>query len=83
MTFHIDATASADVTATTNAGAILQTFWSEGFVGGVPDVQDPSGQVVVTDGEVLEMPQGAFPRLRGYFVCPSTDAVYVLLQDRS
>lgn len=35
------------------------------------------------DGEVLEMPQGAFPRLKGYFVCPSTDAVYVLLQDRS
>jgi hypothetical protein len=83
VTFHIDATKAADVTATTNAGATLKTFWSEGFVGGVSDVQDPSGQVVVTDGEVLDIPQGAFPRLKGYFVCPSAAALYVLLQDPS
>jgi hypothetical protein len=83
VTFHIDAAKTADVTATTNAGATLKTFWSEGFVGGVSDVQDPSGQVVVTDGEMLDIPQGAFPRLKGYFVCPSADALYVLLQDPS
>lgn len=83
VTFHIDATVSPDVTATTNGGATLKTFWSEGFVGGVSDVQDPSGQVVVMDGDVLDMPQGAFPRLKGYFVCPSADALYVLLQDPS
>ena len=83
VTFHIDASAAADVTARTNAGATLKTFWSVGFVGGTTDVKDPSGQVVVKDGEVLEMPQGAFPRLKGYFVCPSADAVYVLLQDPS
>ena len=83
VTFHIDASAGDDVTATTNAGATLKTFWSVGFVGGATDVQDPSGQVVVKDGEVLDIPQGAFPRLKGYFVCPSRDAVYVLLQDPS
>ena len=83
VTFHIDASAADDVTATTNAGATLKTFWSVGFVGGATDVRDPSGQVVVKDAEVLEMPQGAFPRLKGYFVCPSPDALYVLLQDPS
>ena len=83
VTFHIDATKAADVTATTNAGATLKTFWWEGFVGGATDVQDPSVQVVAKDGEVLEIPQGAFPRLKGYFVCPSADALYVLLQDPS
>lgn len=83
VTFHIDASVSDDVTATTNAGATLETFWSAGFVGGATDVQDPSGQVVVKDAEVLDMPQGAFPRLKGYFVCPSRNALYVLLQDPS
>jgi hypothetical protein len=61
----------------------LKTFWSDGFIGGASDVTDSSGQVVVRDGEVLEMPQGAFPRLKGYFVCPSRDALYVLSQDPS
>jgi hypothetical protein len=83
VTFHIDPTAAEAVTATTNAGATLKTFWSPGFVGGAADVQDPNGQVVVKDGDVLEIPGDAFPRLKGYFVCPSPDALYVLLQDPS
>jgi hypothetical protein len=83
-TFHIDAEAADPVTALTNEGASLKTFWSAGFVGGSADdpvVRDPGGQVVASDGDVLDIPQGAFPRLKGYFVCPSLDALYILLQD--
>lgn len=83
VTFKIDPGAADPVTATTDGGATLKTFWSVGFVGGAADVQDPNGQVVAKDGDVLEIPQDAFPRLKGYFVCPSADALYVLLQDPS
>jgi hypothetical protein len=86
VTFHIDAAAADPVTATTDQGISLRTFWSAGFVGGAADdpvVRDPGGQVVAADGDVLDIPQGAYPRLKGYFVCPSTDALYVLLQDPS
>jgi hypothetical protein len=38
---------------------------------------------VAKDGDELDVPEGAFPRLKGYFVCPSQDALYVLLQDPS
>ena len=80
----IEPAAADSVTAVTDLGATLRTFWSLGFVGGPPDdpvVRDPAGQVVATDGERLEIPEGAWPRLHGYFVCPSTNALYVLLED--
>ena len=83
VTFKIDPAAADPVTATTDGGATLKTFWSVGFVGAAADVQDPSGQVVAKDGDVLEIPGDAFPRLKGYFVCPSSEALYVLLQDPS
>jgi hypothetical protein len=83
VTFKIDPAAADPVTATTDQGTSLKTFWSVGFVGGAADVQDPSGQVVAKDGDVLDIPEGAFPRLKGYFVCPSADALYVLLADPS
>ena len=83
VTFKVDPAAADPVTATTDGGATLKTFWSVGFVGGAADVQDPNGQVVAKDGDVLEIPQDAFPRLKGYFVCPSSEALYVLLQDPS
>ncbi|HSL76284.1 MAG TPA: hypothetical protein VK867_05025 [Candidatus Limnocylindrales bacterium] len=83
VTFKIDPAAADPVTATTDQGTTLRTYWSAGFVGGAADVRDPNGQVVAKDGDVLDIPEGAFPRLTGYFVCPSPDALYVLLQDPS
>jgi hypothetical protein len=86
VTFKIDPAAADAVTAVTDQGGSLRTFWSVGFVGGSSGdavVRDPDGQVVATDGEVLAVPEGAWPRLHGYFVCPSPDALYVLLQDPS
>jgi len=84
VTFRIDPTAVEQVTAVTNTGASLRTFWSAGFRGGSADekvVRDPSGAIVAADGEVLGIPQDAWPRLHGYFVCPSPEALYVLIQD--
>ncbi len=83
-TFRIDPAAADPVTAITDQGASLQTFWASGFEGGSagdPVVRDPDGQVVAADGEVLTIPVGAFPILHGHWVCPSEDALYVFLPD--
>jgi hypothetical protein len=40
-----------------------------------------AGEVVVTAGEVLVISRDDWPRLHGYFVCPSLDALYGLLSD--
>jgi hypothetical protein len=88
VTFHVDPGAADPVTAATDTGATLKTYWSPGFTltsvqdaASAPVVQDPNGQVVAHEGEELAIPEATLPRLHGYFVCPSTDAVYVLLQD--
>ena len=84
VTFRIDATAPEQVVALADTGATLSTFWSAAFVGGSSGeslVRDPAGSVVVRDGEVLRIPDGSWPRLAGYFVCPSSNALYVLFVD--
>ena len=81
---RFDPDAADQVTADSDDGAPLQTFWSAGFVGGPvgdPSVLDPDGNVVARDGEEVVIPDGQWPRLHGYFVCPSPDAIYVLLTD--
>jgi hypothetical protein len=86
VTFRIDPTAAEQVTAVTNLGGRLLTYWAAGFRGGTaadPVVWDPAGNVVARDGEQLAIPVGAWPRLHGHFVCPSTDALYVLDKDPS
>src|SRR5919108_1618122 len=70
VTFEIDPAATDPVTAVSDQGTTLKTFWSVGFVGGPADdpvVRDPGGQVVAKDGDVLQIPEAAFPRLQGYF----------------
>ena len=84
VTFHIDPAAVDQVTALADTGTVLQTFWAAGFTGGTAadkNVLDPAGAVVVSDGDMLAIPQAAFPRLQGYFVCPSPDALYILAAD--
>ncbi len=86
VTFRIDPAAAEQVAAVTDTGRILRTFWSAGFRGGPAAervVVDPAGAVVAVDGEVLAIPRDAWPRLHGYFVCPSPDALYVLTPDPS
>jgi hypothetical protein len=84
VTFQIDAAAEEQVTALANTSTVLHTFWSAGFRGGPAadkTVLDPTGAVVATNGDKLAIPEGAFPRLKGYFVCPSPDALYILETD--
>jgi hypothetical protein len=86
MTFHIDPTATEQVSTVTDTGVTLATYWAAGFQPGADTervVRDPAGQVVVTDGEVLQVPAAAYPRLHGYFVCLAPDKLYVLLTEPS
>jgi hypothetical protein len=86
VTFRIDPTAAEQVSAVADTGKQLFVYWAAGFQPGTATdrvVRDPSGQVVVSDGEVLSIPQGDWPRLRGHFVCPAPNALYVLLVDPS
>jgi len=86
--FQIDGTAADPVTALADDGTILQTYWSPGFSLGLATdataswlVRDPSGQVVVGQGEILDIPAGAPPRLHGHRVCATAHAMYILLKD--
>ena len=83
VTFKVDPAAADPVTALADTGRVLRTFWAAGFIAGGPNkvVLDQFGAVVVTDGDKLAIPEGAFPRLQGYFVCPSPDALYILAAD--
>jgi hypothetical protein len=84
VTFRIDPAETEQVAALADTGTALRTFWSAGFQGGSATdkvVRDAAGAVVATDGETLAIPAGAFPRLHGYFVCPSPDALYILSED--
>jgi hypothetical protein len=86
MTFDIDPDAMDHVTAETDTGVTLKTYWSAGFQPGTSAdlvVRDPTGAVVVNNGGVLQVPPGAYPRLHGYFVCLAPDKLYVLLTDPS
>jgi hypothetical protein len=84
VTFQFDPGSTTQVTALANTGLVVRTFWSAGFRGGTADnkvVFDPTGAVVVSEGDKLAIPEGAFPRLKGYFVCPAPEALYILAAD--
>jgi len=84
MTFRIDPNAAEQVVAVTETNGQLLTYWSTGFrqaPTGERAIVDATGKVVVTDGQVLEKPAAANPRLAGYFVCLATNAIYVLATD--
>jgi hypothetical protein len=84
MTFRLDPDAAEPVSAITDTNVQLRTNWSAGFKqapGGQRAIVDPAGQVVVTDGQTLDVPQAGYPRLAGYFVCLGPSEIYVLLQE--
>lgn len=81
VTFRLDPAATEPVVAVTDGGAILRTFWSEGFAARDGRIVDAAGVVVIADGDTLAIPAAAWPRLGGYFVCPGPDALHVLIED--
>jgi hypothetical protein len=82
VTFRIDPTATEHVFAVSNTGIALVTEWAAGFEGGTtldPVVRDAEGQVVLEDGDVLNLPAGTMPRLAGYPVCLTPTTLTVML----
>jgi hypothetical protein len=84
LTFRIDPHAQEQVAAETDTGVSLATYWSAGFRPGTDrelNVRDSNGEVVVADGDLLQVPAAGYPRLQGYFVCLAPDKIYVLATD--
>jgi hypothetical protein len=82
LTFRIDPAAAEQVSAVSDTGVELQTFWVPGFEpGSVTErvVRDHDGQVVARDGEVLDVPPTAAPELHGYPVCLTPTTLHVML----
>ena len=78
VTFHIDPAAAEQVSAVTDTGVALVTYWPAGFKAGTAAervVRDAAGNVVASDGEVLQAGQN----LHGYGVCLSTSKLHVML----
>ena len=78
VTFHIEPAAAEQVSALTDSGVSLVTYWPAGFKAGTAAervVRDPAGNVVASDGQVLRAGQN----LRGYGVCLSTSKLHVML----
>jgi hypothetical protein len=83
-TIRIDAASDPDVWAGTDTGKKLAVKWTDGFTatdGGAPVINGPNGEEVARDGTVITVPEGANPRLAGYFVCLAPDSLYVLETD--
>ena len=59
----------------------LKTYWAPDFHGDTrfdPVVLDAHGVIVAREGTRIDVPDATWPNLGGYFVCPSSDAIYVL-----
>jgi hypothetical protein len=81
LTFHVDHEAAEPVWAESDTGTMLTTYWSSGFQVGDPaerQVLAPSGDVFVTDGEVVEVPQGANLYIDEFLLCLQPDKLYVV-----
>ena len=80
VTFFIDPTARPNVWAVTDKGDRLAVKWDASFVGGPvadPSVMDKAGAIVAQNGDVLQIPQGAWPNLHGHFACPGEASLWV------
>jgi hypothetical protein len=80
LTFRIDPMAADHVTAQSDTGVNLTVEWVPGFEGGAQGLRvvlGPDGQVLIEDGETIELPSGSNPELHGYPLCvtPTTVAV--------
>jgi hypothetical protein len=83
LTFRVDPAAANHVTAESDTGVALVVEWVPGFEGGTADervVRDPEGQVVLRDGETVEVPSAANPELHGHPLCLTPTSVSVMLE---
>jgi hypothetical protein len=81
VTFHVDPAASPQIWADANTGVSLTVRWDSSFEAGTgaePTVIDASGAVVLEDGDTLDVPAGAYPELKGHFVCTGPTGLIIL-----
>ena len=81
VTFHIDPSADPQIWAVTDTGSSLLVRWDSTFepgTGAEPTVVDAEGETVLSEGDTLDIPEGAFPELEGHFVCTGTTELIVL-----
>jgi hypothetical protein len=81
VTFHIDPSADPQIWAVTDTGGSLGVRWDSTFEAGTgaePTVIDADGETVISDGDTLDIPEGAFPELKGHFVCPGPTELSIL-----
>jgi len=81
--FHVVLTASPQIWADSDTGASLTIRWDSTFQAGTgaePSVVDASGVVVLEDGDSLDIPGGAYPELKGHFVCTGPSELIILDQ---
>jgi hypothetical protein len=81
LTFHIDPAASPQIWAVANTATNLTVRWDSSFEAGTgaePTVIDASGAVVLEDGDTLDVPGGAYPELKGHFVCTGPTGLIIL-----
>ena len=81
VTFHIDPSKSPQIWADADTGVTLTVKWDSTFQAGSgsePNVVDSTGAVVLKDGDKLDVPEGAYPQLKGHFVCTGTTGLIIL-----
>ena len=86
VTINIDAASDPAVWAGTDTAVPgkIAVKWTDGFTatdGPEIVIRGPKGEEVARDGTVIDVPDGAYPRLAGYFVCLAPEAIYVLETD--
>jgi hypothetical protein len=81
-TIRIDPAAAVQVWAEANDGTKLATYWSAGFSTTnvkQPSILGPDGDVVATDGTSIDIRHWkSYAPWSAYFLCPSTDSLYIL-----
>ena len=83
-TIRIDPSFDPDVWAETDTGKRITVNWTAGFNatdGTPPVIKGPKGEEVARDGTRIDVPDGAYPKLVGYFVCLGPDALYIMETD--
>jgi hypothetical protein len=82
LTFKIDPAADEPVSARSDTGVELETWWVPGFEPGESServVRGPDGQVVARDGEVVVLPPRQNAKLHGYPLCVTPTTLSVML----
>ena len=75
--FHIDPAAAEPVTATTDKGVSLVTYWPAGYTADETGIRDNTGMVVITDRQPLHVNEQRIHGSGGTDLCWGLTTLYV------